>query len=134
MTTNYTADLLTRLRNACLVKQSYTYIKFNNMNLKILQILKKEGYIKNFTYKSLFLIKVYLKYQGWWKKVSYISLIKCISKPGQRIYTSYKNILNTLKILKFSQGIAILSTSTGLKTHFAAILDRIGGELICYIE
>ncbi len=79
-------------------------------------------------------IKVYLKYKGSWIKTSFISQIIRISKPGQRIYTSYRNFYKIIKYLKYNEGIGIISTSNGVMNHFKAYYYKKGGEIICYIK
>ncbi len=132
------SDMLTRIRNASKIKHISTYIINTKINLVIIKILIFEGYIKNYKIietlnKSKF-IKIILKYKGWWIKTSYISILKRISKPGRRIYSSYKDFSKILSILKYHQGIAIISTSSGIMSHNKAIQLKKGGEILFYIE
>jgi small subunit ribosomal protein S8 len=132
------SDMLTRIRNSSLVKHNYTYIIYTKLNLLIIKLLINEGYIKNFKIikenNILKFIKIILKYTGWWVKNSCISVIKRISKPGCRIYSSYKNLKKKLYLLKYNQGIAIISTSNGIMSHNQAIKFKKGGEILFYIE
>jgi small subunit ribosomal protein S8 len=132
------SDMLTRIRNSSLVKHNYTYIIYTKLNLLIIKLLINEGYIKNFEIikenNILKFIKIILKYTGWWVKNSCISVIKRISKPGCRIYSSYKNLKKKLYLLKYNQGIAIISTSNGIMSHNQAIKFKKGGEILFYIE
>jgi small subunit ribosomal protein S8 len=125
------SDMLTRIRNANMVRHQIVQIPKTNMTLPIAYILKEEGYISDFeefeesNQKFLLLC---LKYQGQ-KRQPIITSIKRISKPGLRIYVSKKNLPNVLGNL----GVAILSTSNGVMTNHKARTLGIGGEVICYI-
>lgn len=125
------SDMLTRLRNANMVRHQIVQIPGTKMTRAITSILKEEGYISDFEefeenhQKYLLLC---LKYQGQ-KRQPIITSIKGISKPGLRIYVSNKNLPKVLGNL----GIAILSTSQGVMTNHKAKALGIGGEVICYI-
>lgn len=125
------SDMLTRVRNANMVRHQIVQIPGTKMTLAIALILREEGYISDFeefeenNQKFLLLC---LKYQGP-KRQPIITSIKRISKPGLRIYVSTKNLPNVLNNL----GIAILSTSKGVMTNHRARTLGIGGEVICYI-
>jgi small subunit ribosomal protein S8 len=94
--------MLTRLRNAVLVKSCKVNVIRTKLNLGIVKILKKEGFIESFqesgdkylvqdgSYVSKY-ITITLKYRGK-KQIPYITELKRISKPGLRVYVSYKNI------------------------------------------
>jgi small subunit ribosomal protein S8 len=79
------------------------------------------------------IIKVYLKYKGWWIKKSFFSILKRISKPGKRVFSNYKNFNNSINVLRYQQGIAIISTSSGVMSHLKATQLKKGGEILCYI-
>nr|YP_010139325.1 ribosomal protein S8 [Poterioochromonas malhamensis]QQK54991.1 ribosomal protein S8 [Poterioochromonas malhamensis] len=130
------SDMLTRIRNASLAKHSFVNLQYSKQACDILKIFTKEGYIMGYTVEksSHNFIKVYLKYKGSWIKTSFISQIIRISKPGQRIYTSYRNFYKTIKYLKYNEGIGIISTSNGVMNHFKAYYYKKGGEIICYIK
>jgi small subunit ribosomal protein S8 len=125
------SDMLTRIRNANMVRHQIVQIPNTKMTLAIASILKEEGYISDFeefeenTQKFLLLC---LKYQGQ-KRQPIITSIKRISKPGLRIYVGNKNLPKVLGNL----GVAILSTSKGVMTNQRAKTLGIGGEVICYI-
>ena len=132
------ADMLTRIRNACLVKHQSTNILYSKLNLAILKVFLNEGYISTYQIyeintKPLF-INITLNYKGWWMKESFFSILRRISKPGKRIYSSYKNFNKYINTLKYNQGFAIISTSNGIMTHYKAINMKKGGEILCYIE
>ena len=125
------SDLLTRIRNANMVKHRIVYIPFTKMSLAILRILKNEGYIEkfeNFEENNKKYLVVFLKYIGK-KREPVISKLKRISKPGLRIYSNSKK----LPIVLNNLGIAIVSTSKGVITNSRAKELGIGGEILCYI-
>jgi len=137
MTNDLVSDMLTRIRNASLAKHSYTRIQYSKLNLAILKVLESEGYIKSYFVESLennkFLIKVLLKYKGWWIKKPLFSILQRISKPGQRVFSPYTKFDKTIDVLKYEQGIAIISTSIGVMSHYKATKLKKGGEILCYI-
>lgn len=125
------SDMLTRIRNANLVKHQIVQIPKTKLTLSITKILKQEGYIKSFeefTDNNTKMLLLCLKYQGFKKQPVITSLIR-ISKPGLRIYVNNKNIPNVLD----NFGIAIISTSQGVITNHRAKNLKIGGEILCYI-
>lgn len=124
------ADMLTRIRNANMVKHQKVDIPSSNVKVNIAQVLKQEGYIKN--YKVIAdsrqgVLRVYLKYID--EKDSVINEITRVSKPGSRVYVDAESI----PTIKNGLGIAILSTSKGIMTDSAARQAVIGGELICTV-
>ena len=137
MTNDLVSDMLTRIRNASLARHSFTLIRYSKLNVGILNVLAKEGYIKGYEIikntKEQLEIKALLKYKGWWIKKPFFSTLNRVSKPGQRIFSSYKDFNLTLNILKYNQGIAIISTSSGIMSHSKAEKLKKGGEIICYI-
>jgi len=105
-------------------------IPFSNFRLKILEVLKKEGYIIDFNIdngkKEIKFLSVDLKY---YEGQPVIKEIKRVSKPGRRIYskaTSIPKVLNGL-------GLAILSTSKGVMSDSDAMKNNLGGEIICKV-
>lgn len=136
MTNDLVSDMLTRIKNASLAKHSHTISKYSTLNVAILKVLKKEGYIGAYELynQSPKKIKIYLKYKGWWIKKPIFSTLKRISKPGQRIFAGYKNFSQKINLLKYEQGIAVISTSMGIMSHLKASKLKKGGEIICYIE
>jgi small subunit ribosomal protein S8 len=137
MTNDLVSDMLTRIRNASLARHSFTRIRYSKLNLAILKVLENEGYIKSYYTEneenSTKGIKALLKYKGWWIKKPFFSTIKRISKPGKRIFASYKDFNKKIDILKYEQGTAIISTSSGIMSHLKAIKIKKGGEILCYI-
>ena len=131
MVTDTISDMLTRIRNATMVKHQIVQIPASRMSLAISKILKEEGFIQEFeSYsednKNYLLIS--LKYIGK-SRQSVICKIKRISKPGLRIYSNSKELPRILDNL----GIAIISTSQGVMTNIKAKKLGIGGEVLCYI-
>lgn len=131
MVTDTISDMLTRIRNAHLVKHQIVQIPVTKMSLAIAIILKEEGFIEDFENhqhdKREYLL-LSLKYSGKSRK-SVISEIKRISKPGLRVYVNSKELPKVLNNL----GIAIMSTSKGVMTNLKAKELGIGGEVLCYI-
>nr|WP_267506639.1 30S ribosomal protein S8 [Borreliella afzelii] len=128
--THSVGDMLTKLRNASRVKHGSVDLKMSNMNKSILNILKKEGYIKDFNFlekEGITFIKVLLKYDN--KRNPVINKIDAISTPGRKIYSSYKNMPR----IKNGYGILIISSSQGVITGKEAKDKKIGGELICSV-
>ena len=131
MVTDTISDMLTRIRNANMVKHQIVQIPATKMSLAIATILKEEGFIDNFSNynvenKEYLLLS--LKYTGKSRK-PVISKIKRISKPGLRVYSKSNNLPKVLDHL----GIAIMSTSKGVITNLKAKELGVGGEVLCYI-
>jgi small subunit ribosomal protein S8 len=123
--------MLTRIRNANMVRHQIVQIPKTRMTLSIATILKEEGYIaefEEFKENNQEFLLLCLKYQGQ-KRQPIITSITRISKPGLRIYVDSKNLPRVLGNL----GIAIISTSKGVITNHKAKNLGIGGEIICYI-
>ena len=138
MTTDLVSDMLTRIRNASLAKHNFTHVQYSKQNLAILKVLASERFIENFDLEKSEnnnnnSIKVFLKYKGWWIKKPLFSTLKRISKPGLRVFSGYKEFSNKLDVLKYEQGTAIISTSSGIMNHIKAAKLKKGGEIICYI-
>ena len=131
MVTDTISDMLTRIRNATMVKHQIVQIPVTKMSLAITTILKEEGFIEDFepyqeTKREYLLLS--LKYNGK-SRDSVISEIKRISKPGLRVYKKSNELPKVLDDL----GIAIVSTSKGVMTNLKAKTLGIGGEVLCYI-
>ena len=131
MVTDTISDMLTRIRNATMVKHQIVQIPVTKMSLAITTILKDEGFIEDFEpyqeNKREYLL-LSLKYTGK-SRDSVISQIKRISKPGLRVYKNSNELPKVLDDL----GIAIVSTSKGVMTNVKAKTLGIGGEVLCYI-
>ncbi len=126
------ADYLTRIRNAIMANNKVVEIPASNLKKDITKILFDSGYILNYKFVDDDLqgiIKIALKYNMENKK-SAIKLLKRVSSPGLRKYTSSSKLPRVLNGL----GIAILSTSQGVMTDKAARKLNIGGEVLCYVQ
>lgn len=124
------ADLLTRIRNANMVKHTSVDVPASNVKNKIVEILLEEGYIKGFDIiedGKQGLIRIELKYGE--NKERVITGLKRISKPGLRVYAKKAEIPKVLGGL----GLAIISTSNGIITDKEARKLGVGGEVICYV-
>jgi len=125
------SDMLTRIRNANMVKHQIVQIPATKMSIAIAEILKDEGFIEDFeSYeenKRRYLL-ISLKYIGKARK-PVICQLERVSKPGLRVYSSSKTLPKVLDNL----GIAILSTSKGIMTNLKAKELGVGGEVLCYI-
>ena len=129
-TTDPIADMLTRIRNANTSKYATVDVPSSNIKKAIAQILADEGYIKSFEEikdEKQGIIRITLKYDEKGKKV--ISGLKRISKPGLRIYVNKDELPEVLNGL----GIALISTSKGIKTDREARKEGLGGEVLAYI-
>jgi small subunit ribosomal protein S8 len=137
MPNDLVSDMLTRIRNATLARHSFVRVNYSKLNLAILKVLTSEGYIMNFdseiTETSQKMIKINLKYKGWWIKKPLFSNLKRISKPGQRVFAGYKHFNEIIDTLQYEQGTAIVSTSLGVMSHTKATKLKKGGEILCYI-
>jgi small subunit ribosomal protein S8 len=138
MTNDLVSDMLTRIRNASLARHTFTRIRYSKLNLGILKVLENEGYINGYILENedkpaQITIKAFLKYKGWWIKKPFFSVIKRISKPGKRVFSGYKNFGTNIDILRYEQGTAIISTSSGIMSHLKAQKLKKGGEILCYI-
>ena len=124
------ADMLTRIRNALIVKHDTVDVPVSVMKLAIADILLNEGYIKGYTVGGEGVQKmmtITLKYGANRQKV--ITGLKRISKPGLRVYAGADELPKVLKGL----GIAIVSTSKGVMTDKKARENHIGGEVLAFV-
>ncbi|MCK7490196.1 MAG: 30S ribosomal protein S8 [Anaerotruncus sp.] len=129
--TDTISDMLTRIRNATMVKHQIVQIPATKMSLAIASILKEEGFIEDFesyTENNFKYFLISLKYIGK-SRQPVICKIKRVSKPGLRVYSNSKELPRILDNL----GIAIISTSNGVMTNLKAKELGIGGEVLCYI-
>lgn len=129
-TTDPIADLLTRIRNACMARQKYADIPFSKVKANICLILKNEGFIKDFRQIKKDVqgqIRVYLKYDDARQPI--INGLKRMSKPGLRKYVAARRIPTVLG----KMGIAIVSTSKGIVEGEQAKKNKVGGELLCLV-
>jgi len=124
------ADMLTRIRNAVMVRHDAVLIPASRMKLSLAKVLKEESFISDYEVvrgKPHRVIKVQLKYDD--KSEPILSGLERVSKPGLRVYVGKKEIPRVCGGL----GIAVLSTSKGVMTGQQAWRHGIGGELLCYV-
>ncbi len=124
------ADFLTRIRNANMVMHENVEVPASKTKVAIAEILKNEGYIKDFEQiedGKQGVIRVYLKYGA--DKTKVITGLRRISKPGLKVYCKKDEVPKVLGGL----GIAIISTSKGIVTDKEARKLGLGGEVICYV-
>ena len=124
------ADMLTRIRNAVMVRHDFVLVPASRMKLAITRILKEESFISDYEVlrgKPHRVIKIHLKYSDNHQPI--ISGLERVSKPGLRVYVQRKEIPRVYGGL----GIAIVSTSKGVMTGQQAWRQGLGGELLCYV-
>ena len=131
ITTDPIADMLTRIRNANSSKHKTVDVPASNMKRSIAKILLDEGYVKAVeeieSENSQGVIRITLKYDE--KGARVIDGLKRISKPGLRVYASKDELPKVLNGL----GIALISTSKGIKTDKEARKEGLGGEVLAYV-
>ncbi|CAM3494760.1 30S ribosomal protein S8 [Paenibacillus lupini] len=124
------ADMLTRIRNANVVRHETVELPASKVKKQIAEILKREGFIRDAEYiedNKQGMIRIFLKYGPNQERV--ITGLKRISKPGLRVYTKSTEVPRVLGGL----GIAIISTSKGIMTDKEARQGKAGGEVVCYV-
>jgi small subunit ribosomal protein S8 len=121
--------MLTRIRNATMVRHDSVLVPSSKMKLAIVRILKEEGFIADYEVvrgKPQRMIRIHLKYHD---KAPVISGLERVSRPGLRVYVQKKEIPRVYGGL----GIAILSTPKGVMAGHQAWRRGMGGELLCYV-
>lgn len=124
------ADMLTRIRNANMVRHEKLEIPASKLKKEIAEILKREGFVRDVEYiedNKQGIIRIFLKYGSNNERV--ITGIKRISKPGLRVYAKANEVPRVLNGL----GVAIVSTSSGVLTDKDARAKQIGGEILAYV-
>jgi len=124
------ADLLTRIRNANMVRHEKLEVPASNIKKEIAEILKREGFIRDVEYiedNKQGIIRIFLKYGSSSERV--ITGLKRISKPGLRVYAKADEVPRVLNGL----GIALVSTSQGVLTDKEARAKQVGGEVLAYV-
>jgi small subunit ribosomal protein S8 len=124
------ADLLTRIRNASRAEHEKVDIPSSKLKVRVCEILKDEGFIKNFRVledQKQNTLRVYMKYGPSNEKV--ISGLVRVSKPGRRVYVTHDKVPSILA----GMGVAIVSTSRGVFTDRAARQQKVGGEVLAYV-
>ncbi|SEN61057.1 30S ribosomal protein S8 [Lihuaxuella thermophila] len=124
------ADMLTRIRNANMVRHESVELPASRVKREIAEILKREGFIRDAEYiedNKQGILRIFLKYGPNNERV--ITGLKRISKPGLRVYVKASEVPRVLRGL----GIAILSTNKGIMTDKEARQQKVGGEVLAYI-
>ena len=124
------ADMLTRIRNANMVRHEKLEVPASNMKKEIAEILKREGFVREVEYvkdNKQGIIRIFLKYGQNNERV--ITGLKRISKPGLRVYAKSSDVPKVLNGL----GIALVSTSHGVLTDKDARAKQVGGEVVAYV-
>ncbi len=124
------ADMLTRIRNANLVRHEKLELPASMLKKEIADILKREGFIRDYEYiedNKQGVIRIFLKYGTSNERV--ITGLKRISKPGLRVYAKSTEVPRVLGGL----GIALVSTSKGVLTDKEARKQQVGGEVLAYV-
>jgi small subunit ribosomal protein S8 len=124
------ADLLTRIRNGSRAEHEKVDIPSSKIKVRVAEILKDEGFIKNFRVledTKQGTLRVYLKYGPGNEKV--ISGLVRVSTPGRRVYVTHDKIPSILG----GMGVTLVSTSRGVLTDRDARKERVGGEVLAYV-
>lgn len=124
------ADMLTRIRNANMVRHEKLEVPASNVKKEIAEILKREGFIRDVEYvedNKQGIIRIFLKYGQNNERV--INGLKRISKPGLRVYAKSNEVPKVLNGL----GVALVSTSNGVLTDKEARAKQVGGEVVAYV-
>ena len=124
------ADLLTRIRNASRAEHEKVDIPASHLKVRIAELLKEEGFIKNFRVledDKQGTLRVYLKYGPGNEKM--ISGLVRVSTPGRRVYATHDKLPTILG----GMGVALLSTSRGVVTDRDARRQKVGGEVLAYV-
>ncbi|WP_181351025.1 30S ribosomal protein S8 [Thalassobacillus sp. CUG 92003] len=124
------ADMLTRIRNAHMVRHEKLELPASNVKKEIADILKREGFVRDYEFvedNKQGILRVFLKYGQDEQRV--ITGLKRISKPGLRVYAKADEVPRVLNGL----GIALVSTSNGVLTDKEARQQAVGGEVLAYV-
>ena len=125
------SDMLTRIRNASIVKKQTTDLPATKMTRSIAKVLREEGFVGEYEETGEGIDKMLvltLKYKGKARQ-PIITALKRVSKPGLRVYSNHKDLPKVLGGI----GIAVISTSSGIMTDREARKQGVGGEILCYI-
>jgi small subunit ribosomal protein S8 len=130
MLTDPISDMLTRMRNAILIKSEKVDMPASKMKVEIAKILKEEGFIKSYKIikdKKQGILRVTLKYTSENEPV--VSGLKRISKPGRRVYVGKNEVPRVMG----GVGIAIITTPKGILSDKGCRNEGVGGEVLCYV-
>jgi len=132
MTSDPIADMLTRIRNVLMRGRSLVDVPYSKKKENLLKVLKENGYVDD--------IKIYKEKGSVFKNIAVtlakdsnnkhkLTHLKRISRPGLRMYKSYREIRPILN----GKGISVISTSRGVMRGLDAKKKKLGGEIICEI-
>ena len=124
------ADMLTRIRNANMVRHEVLEVPASKLKKEVAEILKREGFVRDVEHiedNKQGVLRIFLKYGANNERV--ITGLKRISKPGLRVYAKANEVPRVLNGL----GIAIVSTSQGVLTDKEARAKQVGGEVLAYV-
>lgn len=125
------SDLLTRIRNAVLIRRPTVTVPYSKAKLSVLQVLESAGWIQQATIDGTAprqILVVTLKYDD--RGQSVIQELRRVSTPGRKIYVGH----DRLPIVANNLGMAIISTSKGMMTNREARKRGLGGEIICEVQ
>ena len=123
-------DMLTRMRNAIIVRHDSVMVPSSSVKLAIAKILREEGFIKDYEVvkgKTQRVIKINLKYDD--KNQPMLTGLERVSKPGMRVYSQNSEITRVYG----GMGISIISTPKGVMTGQSARRQGVGGEILCNV-
>ena len=129
MMTDPIADMLSRIRNAAMAHLSQTEIPFSRIKSHIAEILKREGFINDYSVEQSAKSKIIVEMKYGPDRVPAIAGLQRASRPGRRVYVGHEQIPRVRNGL----GVALLSTSKGVMTDKEAREKRVGGEVICRV-
>ncbi|MDP3297793.1 MAG: 30S ribosomal protein S8 [Thermodesulfovibrionia bacterium] len=130
MMTDPISDMLTRIRNASMIRAEKVDVPASKLKLEIIKIFKEKGFIKGYKIlkdKKQGILRISLKYAPDGERA--ISGIKRVSKPGRKVYVDKKKIPTVMG----GFGTAVISTSKGVVADAICNREKIGGEVLCYI-
>lgn len=123
-------DMLTRIRNGGMAHKSFVTAPASNLRANVLEVLKREGYIRNFekveVRQGVQEFKIELKY---YENKPVIKEIERVSTPGRRVYSKVKDLPRVYNGL----GIYVLSTPSGVMSDHEARQANLGGEVLCKV-
>ncbi len=130
MMTDPISDMLTRIRNAQMVRKSDVSLPYSKLKFALAKLLEKEGYVGKVERTEVAKfpeLRIELSYEG---KAPKIQTVRRVSRPGRRVYAKYTELPRVLSDF----GIAIISTPNGMMTNKEARARHLGGEVICEIS
>ena len=125
------SDMLTRIRNASIVKHQTTNLPATKLTRSIAKVLKQEGYVGDYEEVGEGIdqkLVLTLRYKGK-NRQPIVTALKRVSKPGLRVYSNHKDLPKVLGGI----GIAVISSSSGIMTDREARKQGLGGEILCYV-